>query len=119
MFLGNSLSVVKVCRCSNRVKYCKKNNCLNMSKQVSLFKFYGSGLLKKSLKPNNRCSQAEDSIKRDVKMLLKEVALSETIKKKKVTDESYSIIKCDKWKKKFTFWDTEDGKVSTLFLNIS
>ena len=93
-----------------------------MSKQVSLFKFYGSGLLKKSFKPNNRCSQAEDSIKRDVKMLLKdmvkEVALSETIKKKTVTDESYSIIKCDKWKKKFTFWDTKDGKVSTLFLNI-
>ena len=94
-----------------------------MSKQVSLFKFYGSGLLKKkSLKPNNRCSQAEDSIKGDVKMLIKEmvkeVALPETIKKKTVTDESYSIIKCDKWKKKFTFWDTKDGKVSTLFLTI-
>ena len=63
-----------------------------MSKHVSLFKFYGSGLLKKSLKPNNRCSQAEDSIIRDVKMLLKdmvkEVALNETIKKKTVTDES-------------------------------
>ena len=53
-----------------------------------------------------------------LKDMVKEVALSETIKKKTVTDESYIIIKCDKWKKKFTFWDMKDGKVSTLFLNI-
>ena len=57
-----------------------------MSKQVSLFKFYGSGMLKKSyVKPSNRFSDPEDIIKRDVKMLLKnvvqKVVSSETSKK--------------------------------------
>ena len=59
---------------------------LKVSKQVSLFKVYGSGMLTKSyVKPSNRFSDAEDIIKHDVKMLLKDmfqkVVSSETSKK--------------------------------------
>ena len=63
-------------------------------------------MLKKSFvfKPSNKFSDAEDIIKCDVKMLLKDVIQkvvpSETSKKKSVSDESCSVLKCDKWQKK-------------------
>ena len=37
-------------------------------------------------------------------------------KMKSVSDECYSCLKLDKWKKKFVFWDTKDGQVFLTFL---
>lgn len=86
-----------------------------MSRQVSLFKFFGNRSLSKSVVKTPKSSEAENNIKRDVRLLLKDVVKnvvdSEIKKSKSETDESYSVLKHDKWNKKFIFWDTKDGKV--------
>ena len=67
-----------------------------MSKQVSLFKFFVSGMLKtvalnqglSMVKSSNKFSDAEDTIKRDVKMLLKDV-IQKTVSSERSKINSY------------------------------
>ena len=93
-----------------------------MSKQVSLFKFYGNkGLKSKSVRAQ-RSAEAEVDVSREVQLLLKDVVqkvVAGEVKRGKLeTDETYTVLKHDKWKTKFTFWDTKDGKVAILIFNL-
>ncbi len=95
-----------------------------MSKQVSLFMFFGGSVPNRINVSNrnnsgtSRSQDMEDIVLRDVKMPMKDVvhnvASAETCKKKAVSDESYSALKLNNWKSKFVFWDTKDGQVNHI-----
>lgn len=53
-----------------------------------------------------------------LKDIVKNVVSSEVTEKKSVSDENYSSLKFDKWKTKFVFWDTKDGKVIVTIIQI-
>ena len=82
-----------------------------MSKQISLLKYFGS-----RASPSKKVVFNEEvKIKKEVSVLLKyivkNVVDSEASKTKAQSDDAYSITKERNWKKRFTFWNTKDGKV--------
>ena len=81
-----------------------------MSKQVSLFKFFG-GTSKRnvSIQSTQRNDNAE--VKAVLNNLLKKVVENERKEKKPDADFSYSNRKIKLWKERFTFWETVTGKV--------
>ena len=86
-----------------------------MSKQVSLFSYFGSSNAKRSKLCFTPTKNVFDDTTKVVQCLLKnlvdEVAKTQSEEKKNALDEVMSKEKIEKWQKKFTFWDTPDGKV--------
>ena len=88
-----------------------------MSKQVSLYSCFGPPLKRRKterlaspiLPPANSCDIAVG--KSVLRKLVNEVAVKDKKQQKNVLDDVMSSEKAKRWKGKFTFWDTPDGKV--------
>ena len=85
-----------------------------MSRQVSLFSFYGNPTKKRKISdsPNNDNVVVRQLLNDLVNDVVKEVKRNA---KKSITDDAMSNEKIVKWRKKFMFWDTPGGKVCVIF----
>ena len=88
-----------------------------MSKQVSLFSFFGNETQKVRVdsqknKINNDKIVVRQLLNELVGNVVKELKRDE---KKSTTDECMSTEKLDKWRKKIIFWDAPGGKVCAIF----
>ena len=89
-----------------------------MSRQVSLFSFFGSRttrtpIIYSPLKKRQLTKKDHISITNVVKNLVDEVINTESRKR----DDIFQLTskKLENWKKAYYFWDTPDGKVSFYF----
>ena len=90
-----------------------------MAKQVNIFKFFGSTSSKRNInviKPKQH-EKDEKIIRNVVSDLINDVVKGENKDKKSTTDFAYCLEKATRWKKRFTFWDTPNGKVSYTFFS--
>ena len=90
-----------------------------MAKQVSLFSFFETAKKHKveehALSTNAKKSKKDLSVQVEVNSVVKKL-IDDVIKAEKFDkpnlDDVMTMEKLKKWPMKFTFWDTEDGKVS-------
>ena len=91
---------------------------LKMAKQANIFKYFGNVTATRNvaIKDKEKEREINNTIQNLLRDLVKRVVNEETKGKKNTTDFSYSVEKENKWKKRFKFWDTPNGKVSAIIL---